>query len=187
MPFLYGDRIREALSAACGGLPCAPVDPKRFRLPAGSSCAALWMPDAMPIRLLPCSLYGAPLVKNAVLDGALLRFTFTEAFFTALLGRVLADLPHPAGNLSDPALERYLRLAGEGDPALPDSSATGVCLLHFCCLSDVGIPNAVLSERMLTQGKTPDERRLFYGSARPFYEGLSRLLYHHMTERNQTK
>ena len=186
MPFFYGDRIREALSFACGDLSCAPVDPKRFRLPAGGSCAALWMPDGQ-IRLRPCSLYGAPLVEAAVPDGPVLRFTFTKAFLTALLGRVLADLTHPSGDLSDPVLERYLRLAGEGDPALPDASASGVCLLHFCCIGSAGIPNAVLSERALTQGKTPDEKRLFYGSARPFYEGLSRLLYHHMTERNRTK
>ncbi len=192
MPFCYGTQIREALSRYCEQLPCTPVDPKRFRIPAGDACAALWLQDNRPIRIDPDAsntvrLYEASFLKNVSLRNERLLFSFSDDFFIALQEKVLSDFPHPPGDLENPALNRYLRLSGKEGPAQLRLRDCGLCLLSFCCLgSGIGLSNAVHAEERLLNGLRPSGKAAFFRSAGPFYGALARLTYFYLAERSET-
>ena len=122
----YESEIRARLAAALGGALGQLPDARSIRLPAKAAHASFRPPQGADANALTAldygSLYGEPLVETVRVVNGWLLFSFSPAFFSALVRQINLALPSPKADRETLAQNRMRALSrhgGSGCPNLP--------------------------------------------------------------------
>lgn len=178
----FDSEVRACLAGALGSALGADVDARRICLPARHADASVYLPRGSdPARALGAdcgALWGAPLVSGVCAVNGWLLFTFSDAFFTALIERINAALPPPRHDGGSHAVNRMLVLARHGGEGCPPIPAMRRALLEGICAgrSPAAFDRAARAAETLFHSIPPRERPALLDQSGALGGALARLL-----------
>ena len=178
----FDNEVRACLAGALGSALGAEVDARRIHLPARHADVSARPPrESDPTRALGAdygALWGAPLVSGVCAANGWLLFTFSDAFFRALIERINAALPLPQHDGSSHAVNRMLALARHGGEGCPPIPAMRRVLLEGICAgqSPAAFRRAARAAEALFHSIPPRERPALLDQSGALGGALARLL-----------
>lgn len=174
--------IRFSLAEAASGAFCCHFDASRVHIPARHAAASLRLPNGTPdspAQVISARLYGVELIESCRVVNGWLLFELTRAFYDALTGQVIAELPPPASDFGRHALNRMLVLARHEGAGCPNVAALQRALLLCVCAgkSPASLMRAERAARTMFHSIEPKQRPALLNASGALGKALARLLF----------
>jgi hypothetical protein len=179
----YESEISEHLSARLAEALGAQIAPARIHLPARDAHASIRPPQDTDTSALTAQdfgeLYGAPMVSELRAVNGWLLFDFSNAFFSALVGRICAELPAPEHEEETHAQNRMRALARHTGSGCPDDPAFERALLLALTAhkSRAAFQKAEQAAEALFHKIPPRERAELFSECGAYARAILRLLH----------
>jgi hypothetical protein len=180
MSRLLENEIRGALSRAAAYASGLHLAGETFHIPARHAAASVRLPEGSSVFRAPeAELFGSPLIQNGRMVRGWLLFDFSDAFYDALVRRVLKTLPAADHAPQEHAVNRMLVLSrhgGSGCPRVPSvQRALLLCILAH--QSRAAYARAARAAETMLHPVVPYERPALLAACGELGDACARLLY----------